>query len=42
MTYFAKVDENDVVIQVLRAEQWVIDTGDFGDPKDWIETHYEF
>lgn len=39
MSYFAKV-ENGMVVQVISAEQDVIDSGLFGDPKDWIQTSY--
>ena len=38
MGHFAKIDENDVVIDVMIAEQDVIDSGLFGDTKFWIQT----
>lgn len=39
MSHFAKV-ENNIVVQVIVAEQDVIDTGLFGDPKSFIQTSY--
>jgi hypothetical protein len=39
MSHFAKV-ENNIVIQVIVAEQDVIDSGLFGDPASWIQTSY--
>lgn len=39
MSHFAKV-ENGVVTQVIVAEQDVIDSGLFGDPKLWVQTSY--
>ena len=40
MAHFAKIDENNIVTQVLVIEQDVIDTGNFGDPASWIQTSY--
>ena len=40
MAHFAQIDENNAVIQVIVAEQAVIDTGLFGDPLTWIQTSY--
>ena len=39
MSHFAKV-KNNIVTQVIVAEQDVIDTGLFGDPKSFIQTSY--
>jgi hypothetical protein len=39
MSHFAKV-ENNIVTQVIVAEQDVINSGLFGDPKSWIQTSY--
>ena len=39
MAHFAKV-ENEIVTQVIVAEQDVIDSGLFGDPNQWIQTSY--
>lgn len=39
MSHFAQI-ENGVVIQVIVAEQDVIDSGLFGDSKSWIKTSY--
>ena len=40
MSHFAKVDENDIVIDVIVAEQDFIDSGLVGDPASWIQTSY--
>jgi hypothetical protein len=40
MSHFAKLDENNIVVQVLVIEQDVIDTGLFGDPATWVQTSY--
>ncbi|SVA11913.1 uncharacterized protein METZ01_LOCUS64767 [marine metagenome] len=40
MSHFAKIDENNVVVQVLVVEQDFINTGRLGDPADWIQTSY--
>jgi hypothetical protein len=39
MSHFAKV-ENGIVTQVLVIEQDQIDTGNWGNPADWIQTSY--
>ena len=38
MSYFAKIDEEGVVTEVIVATQEVIDSGLFGDPAEWVET----
>jgi len=40
MAHFAHVDENNIVTEVIVADQDVIDTGEFGDPATWIKTSY--
>jgi hypothetical protein len=40
MSHFAQIDENNIVTQVLVIEQDVIDTGLFGNPRQWIQTSY--
>lgn len=40
MSYFARIDSNNIVVQVIRVEQDVIDSGDFGPPEVWIQTSY--
>lgn len=40
MSHFAKIDENNVVVQVIVAEQNFINTGVVGDPSKWIQTSY--
>lgn len=38
MSYYAKIDENNLVTQVIVADQGFINSGALGDPKLWIET----
>lgn len=40
MSYFAEIDENNVVLRVIVAEQDFIDSGDVGKPSNWVETDY--
>ena len=40
MAHFAKIDENNIVITVIVAEQDFIDSGAVGDPTKWIKTSY--
>jgi hypothetical protein len=40
MSHFAKIDQNNTVIQVLVIEQDVVDTGLFGEPDTFIQTSY--
>lgn len=40
MAHFAKLDENNIVTQVLVIEQDVIDTGLFGEPSSFVQTSY--
>lgn len=40
MSHFAKVDENDIVVRVIVAEQEYIDSGSEGDPNSWIKCSY--
>jgi hypothetical protein len=39
MAYFAKI-ENGTVIDVIRIEQDVLDSGLWGDPAQWVQTSY--
>jgi hypothetical protein len=39
MAHFAKI-ENNIVTQVIVAEQDVIDSGLFGNPASWVQTSY--
>lgn len=39
MSHFAKIEDG-IVVQVIVAEQDVIDTGIFGNPSDWVQTSY--
>lgn len=40
MSHFAQINTDNVVIQVIVAEQDFIDTGILGDPAFWIQTSY--
>lgn len=40
MSHFAQINSDHTVIQVIVAEQDVIDLGLFGDPAAWIQTSY--
>ncbi len=40
MAHFAKIDENNIVTEVIVVRQEFIDTGVLGDPSKWIQTSY--
>jgi len=40
MGHFAEIDENNIVLRVIVAEQDFINTGAVGDPSKWIQTSY--
>ena len=40
MAHYAQIDDNNIVIQVIVAEQNFIDSGAVGDPEKWIRTSY--
>jgi hypothetical protein len=40
MSHFAQVDNNNIVLQVIVAEQDFINSGILGDPSKWIQTSY--
>jgi hypothetical protein len=40
MTHFAKINENNIVTQVLVIDQETINTGHFGDPSLFVQTSY--
>lgn len=40
MSHFARIDENNIVVEVIVAEQDFIDSGAVGDPSKWIQTSY--
>lgn len=40
MAHFAEIDENNIVLRVIVAEQDFIDSGAVGDPSTWIQTSY--
>jgi len=40
VSHFAEIDENNVVLRVIVAEQDFINSGAVGDPTRWIQTSY--
>lgn len=40
MAHFAQINENNIVVQVIVAEQDFINSGAVGDPGHWIQTSY--
>jgi hypothetical protein len=40
MSHFANIDDNNIVTQVIVAEQDFINSGAVGDPSKWIKTSY--
>jgi hypothetical protein len=40
MSHYAKINENNIVEQVIVAEEHVIASGHLGDPQRWIQTSY--
>jgi len=40
MSHFAKIDHNNIVVEVIVAEQDFIDSGLVGDSSSWIQTSY--
>lgn len=40
MAHYAQIDANNIVTQVIVAEQDFIDSGAVGDPARWIQTSY--
>jgi hypothetical protein len=40
MSHFAQLDDNNVVVNVIVAEQDFIDSGAVGDPSRWLRTSY--
>ena len=40
MSHFAQIDENNIVTNVIVAEQDFINSGAVGDPSKWIQTSY--
>jgi hypothetical protein len=40
MSHFAQIDENNIVTNVIVAEQDFIDSGAVGDPSTWVQTSY--
>ena len=40
MAHYAQIDDNNIVLQVIVADQDYIDSGQAGDPTRWIQTSY--
>ena len=40
MAYFSEIDKNGIVLRVIVADQYFIDSGAVGDPANWIQTSY--
>lgn len=40
MSHYAQIDENNIVVNVIRAEEDFIQSGVVGDPSKWIQTSY--
>ena len=40
MAHFAKIDENNIVTEVLVIEQAEVNTGNWGDPASFVQTSY--
>ena len=39
MSYFAKIEDG-IVVQVIAIKKDVLDSGNWGDPDDWVQTSY--
>ena len=40
MSYFARIDNDGIVVQVIAIEKDMLDSGNWGDPNDWVQTSY--
>ena len=40
MSYFAEIDENNIVNRVIAISQENIDSGNWGSPETWVQTSY--
>ena len=40
MSYYARIDDDGIVVQVIAIEKDMLDTGNWGDPNDWVQTSY--
>jgi hypothetical protein len=40
MAHYAKIDDKNIVTEIIVATQDVINSGFFGDPNTWIQTSY--
>lgn len=41
MTYFAEIDQNNIVLRVLISDNEFIQSGAVGNPENWVETFYD-
>jgi len=40
MSSYARIDVDGIVVQVIAIEKDMLDTGNWGDPNDWVQTSY--
>jgi len=40
MAHFAEIDENNIVLRVIAISQETINTGNWGNPDNWVQTSY--
>lgn len=40
MAHFAKIDSNNIVVEVIVIDQEEVNTGNWGDPAQWVQTSY--
>jgi len=40
MAHYAKIDKNNIVTRVLVMDEEVVNSGDFGNPLNWIQTSF--
>ena len=40
LSYFARIDNDGIVVQVIAIEKDMLDSGNWGDPNDWVQTSY--
>ena len=40
MSHFARIDDDNIVVEVIVADKSAIDSGAFGDTSKWIQTSY--
>ena len=40
MAHYAEIDKNNIVIRVIVIDEEVVNSGEFGDPLNWIQTSF--